>query len=112
AEIDLAVLSSGGDAEPRAVRASYQDGTQVSGGLVKVEDGAVWLSAPGAKEPLRLPVDGLRSLVVLRHQAPVAPPDAGPAGMFESDGVRLRGRLVDALQAPAASCLVWQPLES
>src|SRR5262249_12271919 len=107
-----AVLSSAGDAEPRAIRASYQDGTQVSGGLVKVQDGAVWLSAPGTKQQLRLPIDGLRSLIVLRHQAPVAPNEAGPSGLFNADGVRLRGRLVDAAGAPGASCLVWQPLES
>ncbi len=111
-EIDLAVMPSAGDSEPRAIRASYQDGTQVSGELVKVEGGAVWLAAPGTKERLRLPIDGLRSLVVLRHQAPEAPPDAGPTGTLEADGLRLRGRLADAREAPAASCLAWQPLES
>ncbi len=111
-EIDLVVMSTGGDAEPRAIRASYQDGTQVSGGLVKVQDGAVWLAAPGAKEQLRLPVEGLRSLIVLRHQATAAPGEIGPTGVFESEGVRLRGRLVDGRQSPSASCLVWQPLES
>jgi peroxiredoxin len=111
-DVDLAVMSSSGDAEPRAIRASYQDGTQVSGGLAKVEAGAVWLTTPGTREPLRLPIDGLRSLVVLRHQEPVAPADAGPTGMLEADGVRLRGRLVDARPSAAGSCLVWQPLES
>jgi len=116
-DIDLVVMPTGGDAEPRAIRASYQDGTQVSGELVKVQDGAVWLAAPGTKQQLRLPVEGLRSLIVLRHQATAAPGDGGPGGVFESEGVRLRGRLVDSgpvhnRPGRSTSCLVWQPLES
>lgn len=111
-QIDLVVLSKPGDAEPRMIRASYQDGTQLSGGLVKVQDGSLWLSAPGTRERLRLPVEGLRSLIVLRHEAPAPLAETGPTGTFESEGIRLRGRLLDGGHAPSASCLLWQPVES
>ena len=53
---------------PRKMRAVYQDGSRVSGELVKVEDGVLAFTVPGIEETLRLPLAGLRSLVVLRHQ--------------------------------------------
>ena len=52
------------------IRAVYQDGSRVSGELVKVEDGVLAFTVPGIQEPLRLPLAGLRSLVVLRHETP------------------------------------------
>ena len=55
---------------PRMMRAVYHDGSRVSGELVKVEDGVLAFTVPGIQEPLRLPLAGLRSLVVLRHEDP------------------------------------------
>jgi hypothetical protein len=52
------------------IRAVYWDGSRVSGELVGVEEGVLVLTVPGIQEPLRLPLAGLRSLVVLRHEAP------------------------------------------
>ncbi len=52
---------------PRMIRAVFQDGSRVSGELVKVEDGVLALTVPGIEEPLRLPLAGLRSLVALRR---------------------------------------------
>ena len=52
---------------PRMIRALFQDGSRVSGELVKVEDGVLALTVPGIEEPLRLPLAGLQSLVVLRR---------------------------------------------
>ena len=58
---------------PRRMRAVFQDGSRVSGDVVKVEEGATLvLTVPGIQEPLRLPIAGLRSLVALRHEVPVA----------------------------------------
>ena len=54
----------------RMIRAVYRDGSRVSGELVGVEEGVLVLTVPGIQEPLRLPLAGLRSLVVLRHEAP------------------------------------------
>ena len=36
---------------PRLVRAVYQDGSRISGDLVKVEDGTLTFTVPGIKEP-------------------------------------------------------------
>lgn len=109
--IESIVLSLPDDARPRPIRALYQDGTQLSGELLKVADGALWLSSPSIKDPLRMPIEGMRSLIVARHEAP-APADVGPIGMLELDGLRLRGRLIEGEEARDATCLVWQPLGS
>ena len=52
------------------IRAVGQDGSRVSGDLVKVENGVLELTVPGIHEPLRLPLKVLRSLVVLRREVP------------------------------------------
>lgn len=110
-QLESAVLWLPADVEPRAVRAVYQDGGQLSGDIVKVENGTMWLTSPGIKEPLKLPLAGLRSLIVLRHEAqPREMP--GPYGTLELEGVRLRGRLDDGKEESDASCLVWHPLAS
>ena len=69
-QVSSVFLSVPKDDAPRMIRAVYQDGSRVSGELVKVEDGVMVLTVPGIQEPLRLPLAGLRSLVVLRHEAP------------------------------------------
>jgi hypothetical protein len=58
------------DEVPRTIRAVYQDGSRVSGEVVKVEDGFLVMTVSGIQEPLRLPMAALRSLVVLRHAKP------------------------------------------
>jgi peroxiredoxin len=101
-------LSLPGGEEARSIRAVYQDGTRLSGELTRVQQRAVWLSLPGVQEPLPLPIDGLRSLVVMNHEAtPVGNNEL--VGMLEIEGVHLYGRLVDGLEQPGSSCLVWQP---
>src|SRR5205807_1389860 len=100
-------LSVSNDDHPRTVRAVYQDGARLSGELLKVEKGALWLSLPGFKEPPRLPLAGLRSLVVLRPEAS-PPAREGQTGLLEMEGVRLRGRLVDGYDQPESGCLTWQ----
>jgi len=82
--------------EPRAVRAVYLDGTRLSGDLEKVENGALVMTIPEIKESLRLPVTGLRSLVVLRHPDEPPPARDGSTGRREIDG--LRGLVVSAVE--------------
>ena len=60
-------LASPREEEPRGVRVVYMDGSRLSGELVKVEKTALSITSPGFAGPVRLPVAGLRSLVVLRH---------------------------------------------
>ena len=92
---------------PRLVRAVYQDGSRISGDLVKVEDGTLSFTVPGIKEPVRLPLAGIRAIVVLRHDTPEV--KFASSGRLEMDGIRLTGKLVDGRERPDASCLAWQP---
>jgi hypothetical protein len=66
-QVSSVFLSIPKDEAPRMIRAVYQDGSRVSGELVKVDDGVLAVTVPGIPEPLRLPLAGLRSLVVLRR---------------------------------------------
>jgi peroxiredoxin len=105
-------LSLPGDEKPRAIRAVYDDGTRISGQLEKVEKGALVMAVPGLSEPPRLPIDGLRSLVMTRNQeaAPLAKSDT--TGRLELDALRLPGELVDGRAQAGSCCLVWRPLGS
>src|SRR5208337_3766598 len=101
-------LSRPGKTRDRALAAVYQNGSRLSGALQQVEKSAFTLSVPGIKETLSLPLDGLRSLVVLRPSEIPAAIGEQP-GVLELDGVRLPGRLMDGHEQSGTSCLVWQP---
>ena len=123
--LDSAFLSFPAETDPAAARALFHDGTQVSGAVVKVANGNLWIKSAAIREPLRLAVAGLRSVISLRHDSASSDKEAdagsgsrtgaggdGRLGTLELDGVRLRGRLVDGREEPEASCLVWQPVGS
>src|SRR5262249_2719560 len=57
-------LSAPGDVGSRTLKAVSHDGSRLSGELTAVEKGEVRLGVPGISEPVRLPLDSLRSLVV------------------------------------------------
>jgi peroxiredoxin len=95
---------------PRTVRLVYRDGSRFSGTPTRIEETHLTLACPGVKEPLRLPLVGLRSLISL--QAGEHLPDVrvtGKAGRLEMEGVSLKGRLVKTMGRSDASCLVWYP---
>jgi thiol-disulfide isomerase/thioredoxin len=102
-QVSSVTLSTPEVEDPRSVRVVLHDGTRISGEWLRVEKGEVWLTVPGFKEALHLPVDELRMLVVFRRTP------SKPTPRLEMDGVRLAGRLVDGPQRPGASCLAWQP---
>lgn len=84
-------LSAPRDEPIRAIRAVYADGTRVSGDLERVEAGAIVVRVPGVEGPTRLPVAGLRSVVV---PGPVAAePSKEGAGTLELAGLSLPGHL-------------------
>ena len=60
-------LSLPGTVKPRSMAAVYQDGSRYSGELEWVEKQVLKLRVPGIQEALRLPREGLRSLVSLRQ---------------------------------------------
>jgi len=107
-------LKSTPNAEPAQVRVIHQDGSQISGDLKKIGDGSVHIAAAGIAEPLQLPVKDLRALLVLRRPEYDVRTNADPPyrGVLELEGLRLPGRLVDAQEQGASSCLVWHPTNS
>jgi thiol-disulfide isomerase/thioredoxin len=92
---------------PRSFTVDYQDSSRFSGQLLKIEKEEIWLASPAVREPLRLPIAGLRSLIV--HQASAASRKSETFATLEIEGARLPGSLVDALETDNASCLAWQP---
>ena len=72
-KISSVFLSRAGEETPRGLRVVYQDGSRYSGELQKVEKGALVLKVPGVAEMLRLPLEGLRSLVILTGSRADAP---------------------------------------
>jgi thiol-disulfide isomerase/thioredoxin len=107
------VLSHSDDVRHREVRVVTQDGIRLSGSVLKVEHGEVWMEVKAVQEPLRLPVSVLRSLVALQPGRESIPHARGErTGRLEVDGARLAGRLVDGGSQPGAGCLHWQPSAS
>lgn len=95
-------------AQPLCV--AYQDATRLNGRLLKVEHKRLWLECPGIREPLSLPLDGLRSLVFNGSApGPLETPDGVRIGILEADGVRLPGFLVDGGRQKDSSAIVWNP---
>ncbi len=91
----------------RAARVSYQDGVRFSGTLGRVDAETIELTQPDCEAPLRLPIAGLRSLVLI-------PPDAKPEETaaelprLELDGLRLSGKLVPTATGQPGGPLSWQ----
>ncbi len=107
-QVGSVALSPSGDLPSRKIRAAFQDGVRLSGELIKVEDGRLWMTCPGVAEPLGLRVSELHTLVVLDSERP--PTDAsGRVGRLEMEGVKLSGCLVVGSDQPDATCLVWHP---
>jgi peroxiredoxin len=111
-KISSVFLSRPSQEAPRGLRVVYQDGSRYSGELQKVEEGALVLKVPGVTETLRLPRQGLRSLVILTAAETDAPVKDASTGRLEIAGVRLSGKLVDGSEKPGSSCLAWQPVSS
>ena len=64
------------------------------------------MTVPGVEESLRLPLAGLRSLVVLGRKTRGEVRELDPS---RDRRARLPGQLEDGREAPGVSCLVWQP---
>ena len=91
------------------VRCSLRDGQRFSGTLSRIENAHLTLTAPNAREPLRVPLVELRSLIMPRRDQPPARFSGGKSGRLEMDGLSLKGCLVGGGETPEASCLVWRP---
>jgi thiol-disulfide isomerase/thioredoxin len=91
-------------------RIGLHNGSRVSGDLVRVDDGTVYLQRRGFEEPLACSIANLRSIVSVGKGADT-PVVGGRLGRLELDSVRLHGSLVaaPAVRTPAASPVTWQP---
>lgn len=96
---------------PGLTKIICQDGSQFSGRLNGIQNGNVQLSCQSIDEPLLLPLDEIRSIVLqsTRIKTSEKPGGGGRDGRLELDGVRLKGRLLDGIETTASSCLVWHP---
>lgn len=103
-------LNVSGNIEPRQLRTSHLDGTQLSGSLESIGAGTLRISAPGILESIETPVSMLRALVILD---PITKPIPRLAARLEMDGVKLRGVLEDNAAAEVdGGLLLWKPLSS
>ena len=86
-QISGVFLSLPMDETPRAIRAVYQDGTRLSGELESLAKESLIMKVAGISETPRLPMAGLRSIVVLKREidAPLAKSDL--TGRLELDGL-------------------------
>ncbi len=109
-EVSSVFLSLTRDQPPRMIRVVYQDGSRLSGDLVKVEGDALMIKVPGIEESPKLPIAGLRSLVMVARETGES--TAATLPRLETDGIRLVGRLDEGREAPGVSCLVWHPAGS
>jgi peroxiredoxin len=96
---------------PRALTVDYQDSSRLSGRLLKIEKDKLWLASPASREPLALPLAGLRSLIA-HHAGVDKKSETESGGTLEMEGVRLPGKLVGGQETKDASCLVWHPYGS
>ena len=100
-------LAPAADEAPRGVRASFADGSRVSGELKKVEGGALLVDVPGIEGSLRLPVAGLRSLAAPRQAATEGKPAWTPGSRPRASGSG--AALAEAVEEGDSSCLAWRP---
>jgi thiol-disulfide isomerase/thioredoxin len=107
-DVGSVVLSLAGEGGSRNVRASLHDGVRLSGNLLKVEGGRLWLKSPSITEPLPLPIAQLNNFLLLNPSAAPAT-DERRDGRLELPGVKLHGFLADATTKATQSCLVWKP---
>ncbi|MDB5390765.1 MAG: thiol-disulfide isomerase-like thioredoxin, partial [Planctomycetaceae bacterium] len=110
-DVQSVVLSQGDEAQPRTVRAVFQDGGRISGELTKVEAGQIWLTAPGIQEPLHSAWTEMQSMVMLAPEAITAEKGVR-IGRLEMLGMKLQGQLVPSPKPLTASCLAFQPIGS
>lgn len=110
-DINRIVLARPSAATPEGVRMILQQGARISGKLLGLRNGQIWVKSPGVVEPLRVPLSSLRSLMVLSSRKPTSKTDSR-LGRLIGEKVSLRGQLVAGEGSSGGSCLVWQPLGS
>lgn len=106
--IRTVVFAPHSEHQSSALRFELHNGMRLSGRLIKVEHGQIWLRSSSLSEPLALPVAELRTIHASNAESPERIAE-GKGGRIEWDGVKLHGRLVEGRGAADKHCLIWRP---
>lgn len=100
------------DIPARSLCAVFLDDQRMSGDLIKVENNTIWLKCVGIQEPIRVPVESLRTLLGLNPKPPEKKANdadsPGRSGRLELTGTVLQGNLMETASSPATA-LIWKP---
>ncbi len=106
-ELVFAARETGDEGPAPPLRIASRRGQTLSGGLVKVDEEAVWILRRGIDEPIGLPRDEI--LAISSRTSSVPPPELpGRIGTLREEGLAMRGCIVPG---PAGG-LAWQPMGS
>ncbi|MFN7766847.1 MAG: TlpA family protein disulfide reductase [Planctomycetaceae bacterium] len=110
AEVDSLFLSEPAPMDSQGVAVAGLDGTRLTGALLGIDNAQFQVQAAGITEPVVIPLDRVRSLLVM---------GAIPEGVTVGEGVSvgtlqlrdqfIRGWLVDGRKTTDVGCLVWRP---
>lgn len=109
-DVESVVLSTEEMPPTASIQAALRDTARISGELVKVENGKVWLTNSEFREPLPVPVADLQSLLIL-NAGPLPVADPVRKARLEVAGTQVFGSLVPNTDGDAGH-LVWQPIGS
>ncbi len=115
--VSIKVTASKGPAKQATSALFLHDGTRVSGEIESIAAGRWVVRNDQFREPVGVPGDLVRTVVVMRRDPIVPPPDkVGRSGRLELGQHKLTGRLLPAEEQESApgqdggvSCLRWQP---
>jgi thiol-disulfide isomerase/thioredoxin len=111
---DIVLSPEGKPGDPtQMISALFTAGGRASGTLIKIEEGKIWLQAPGIRESIAAPLDALYALI--GHAAEQTTDNAAQLpsreGRLEIDNLALRGALANASDG-APNALNWQPRDA
>jgi peroxiredoxin len=107
--LDAPASSDGKAPAERKLRVVYRDGSRLSGTLAQLGDKQLTLNCPDVKEPLKVAVADLQTLIGLQSESKTqAVAGAGRLGKLKLAGASLDGRLVDSPDGKTGA-MTWQP---
>ncbi len=110
AEVKSVYLSEVAPVEFNGISVTGLDGTRLSGALLGIDATTVRVQPTGVKDPVSLPIERIRSLLVVGPPREAQTPTAGAiVGTMQVADQFIRGWLVDGRKGTDIGCLVWKP---
>lgn len=111
ADVEGITFPKSADVAVSPVSVVGRDGSRVSGQLVQVADGKIWMRSRAIQDVITIPVTRIQALVCRTDpDAKDEPPKLlGRLGRLEIGNTILSGVLVDGEASDKTSCIVWQP---